>query len=104
MQKIPFPNSRFNVAIATGVFEHYPDIISFLAEMRRIVKPRGIIAFAAPCTKQIRGFRHSKKTIIACLKKIDLKQKRLFKFLSYYTENDRRPIYYWGVIAVNSHK
>lgn len=101
IQKTPFKDSLFDAAILTAALEHYSDINPFVAEIQRIVKPKGIIAFTTACT-QIKGlFRHSKKIIEVSLRKLGLKQKESFKILSHY-EYGRKPIYFWVVIVSNT--
>lgn len=45
---IPFPECSFDCAIATEVFEHAPDLQRLLVEIRRVVRPGGIVFFTTP--------------------------------------------------------
>jgi SAM-dependent methyltransferase len=45
---IPFPDQSFDSVIATEVFEHVPDIDLLLREIRRIMRPKGVLFFTTP--------------------------------------------------------
>ena len=45
---IPFPNQSFDTAIATEVFEHVHDIGLLLREVRRVLRPGGVLFFTTP--------------------------------------------------------
>jgi SAM-dependent methyltransferase len=45
---IPFPDRSFDSALATEVFEHVPDIDLLLGEIRRVLRPGGILFFTTP--------------------------------------------------------
>lgn len=44
---IPFEDARFDVAICSQVYEHVPDPRRMIAEMHRVLRPGGIVYFAA---------------------------------------------------------
>jgi SAM-dependent methyltransferase len=45
---IPLPDESFDCALATEVFEHVPDLVSLLREIRRVLKPGGKLFFTTP--------------------------------------------------------
>jgi SAM-dependent methyltransferase len=47
-EEIPFPDSHFDVVLATSVFEHDPQFWRTLEKMARVVKPTGLIYICAP--------------------------------------------------------
>ena len=44
----PFADSEFDMAVSNHVAEHVPDLMAFIAELHRIVKPGGRIRLLAP--------------------------------------------------------
>jgi SAM-dependent methyltransferase len=44
---MPFPNDSFDVVVANHVYEHVPDPVRLVAEMRRVLRPNGVIYFSA---------------------------------------------------------
>ncbi len=46
--RIPYPDSTFDVVISNQVFEHVPDLDAVLDEIRRVLKPGGILLFLFP--------------------------------------------------------
>jgi len=46
--RIPFADATFDVVISNQVFEHVPDLESVLSEIRRVLKPGGILLFLFP--------------------------------------------------------
>lgn len=47
-KKIPLPDASIDCAMATEVLEHCPDPILVLREVRRVLKPGGLIFFTVP--------------------------------------------------------
>lgn len=47
-RRIPFPDGRFDVVLATEVLEHVPDTRAFLEEIHRVLKPGGSIVMTTP--------------------------------------------------------
>lgn|SRR5262245_36263183 len=47
-QRIPFPDKQFDVVVANQVFEHLEDIDGPLAEIHRVLKPRGLFINCFP--------------------------------------------------------
>jgi ubiquinone/menaquinone biosynthesis C-methylase UbiE len=64
-QKTPFKNNYFDVIICIGLIE-YVDLNRCISEIKRLVKPGGIIIIQ---TKDSRGFRHKLYQIYCKIKK-----------------------------------
>jgi SAM-dependent methyltransferase len=47
-RRMPFDNASFDCALATEVFEHAPDARALLDEIRRVLKPGGVLCFTTP--------------------------------------------------------
>ena len=45
---MPIPDESFDCVLATEVFEHVPDIDCLLREIKRVLKPEGVIYFTTP--------------------------------------------------------
>jgi SAM-dependent methyltransferase len=48
VEKAGFPNHRFDVVTLFDVLEHVPDMETFLVEVRRILKPGGLLVVQSP--------------------------------------------------------
>jgi 2-polyprenyl-3-methyl-5-hydroxy-6-metoxy-1,4-benzoquinol methylase len=48
VEKVGFPSNGFDVVTLFDVLEHVPDIETFLAEVRRILKPGGLLVVQSP--------------------------------------------------------
>lgn len=48
VEKVGFPSHGFDVVTLFDVLEHVPDIETFLAEVRRILKPGGLLVVQSP--------------------------------------------------------
>lgn len=48
VRSLPFPDDSFDCAVAFEIIEHFKDQRSFLAELRRVVKPGGTIIISTP--------------------------------------------------------
>ena len=46
--RIPHPDAAFDLVISNQVFEHVPDLDAVLDEIRRVLKPGGILLFLFP--------------------------------------------------------
>jgi ubiquinone/menaquinone biosynthesis C-methylase UbiE len=46
--QLPFRNECFAGAISNSVLEHIPDVDKVLMELRRVLKPQGLLAFSVP--------------------------------------------------------
>lgn len=46
--KMPFDDNSFDVALATEVFEHCPNVAIVLDEIYRVLKPEGLLLFTVP--------------------------------------------------------
>lgn len=44
----PFPDSEFDLIVASHVIEHVPDVMGFMTELYRIAKPNGRLRIATP--------------------------------------------------------
>jgi ubiquinone/menaquinone biosynthesis C-methylase UbiE len=42
--KLPFEDARFDAVVSTQVYEYVPDIAGALAEVRRVLRPGGLVA------------------------------------------------------------
>jgi ubiquinone/menaquinone biosynthesis C-methylase UbiE len=47
-EKLPFPNSYFDAAVATAIIEHVPHPGQFVEEIQRVLKPGGICIVTTP--------------------------------------------------------
>jgi SAM-dependent methyltransferase len=45
---LPFPDAAFDAVITAEVLEHIPDDVGALAELRRVVRPGGLVAVTVP--------------------------------------------------------
>ena len=45
---LPFADDTFNKVVCSEVLEHIPDYTAFLREIRRVVRPDGIVAISVP--------------------------------------------------------
>jgi SAM-dependent methyltransferase len=64
--RLPYPDQCFDRVICAEVLEHLPDYQGALAEMRRVLKPGGLLAISVPrfgpewiCWKLARGYRET---------------------------------------------
>jgi SAM-dependent methyltransferase len=64
--RLPYPDHCFDRIICAEVLEHLPDYQGALAEMRRVLKPGGLLAISVPrfgpewiCWKLARGYRET---------------------------------------------
>ena len=48
IQEIDFPDNSFDVAVATAVMEHVPEPERVMREVKRLLRPGGIIVVTAP--------------------------------------------------------
>src|SRR3954447_9514317 len=44
----PFPDNEFDSVVANHVIEHVPDVMAFVTELHRVVKPGGRIRLLTP--------------------------------------------------------
>ena len=44
----PFPDSEFDLVVSNHVVEHVPDVMAFISELHRVVKPGGRIKLLCP--------------------------------------------------------
>lgn len=50
--KFPYKSNFFDLCVCFDVLEHVPDVPTFMAETRRVLKKGGVIFFAVPCEGQ----------------------------------------------------
>jgi ubiquinone/menaquinone biosynthesis C-methylase UbiE len=48
LDDLPFPDNTFQVALASHVLEHVPDLFKTLREIRRVLVPRGLLIAWVP--------------------------------------------------------
>lgn len=48
IQQLTWPDESFDVCTSTEVFEHVPDDMKGFAEVRRVLRPNGIVIFTVP--------------------------------------------------------
>lgn len=48
LEKLPFGDSSFDKACCLNAFHHVPDAIGALREIRRVLKPNGVVLFSEP--------------------------------------------------------
>lgn len=53
-QGIPFPDAYFDAVISNQVFEHVPDLHTVLTEIRRVLKPGGLLLSLFPDKRVLR--------------------------------------------------
>jgi ubiquinone/menaquinone biosynthesis C-methylase UbiE len=53
--RLPFTDSDFDAAVCLNVLQHVADTQSLLSELRRVLKPRGVIAIAVPWYGRVKG-------------------------------------------------
>jgi len=49
IQEIPFQENTFDVIYASHILEHSTDIAKAFSEIKRVLKPEGVLLFAVPC-------------------------------------------------------
>jgi len=48
LYELPFPNASFDFAFAHALFEHLKEPLQALVEIRRVLKPGGLVALRSP--------------------------------------------------------
>lgn len=61
LNNIPFPNTYFDIITCYDVLEHSVDLHNNLSELRRVLKPNGLILVQAPNYKSIMAYITGKK-------------------------------------------
>jgi len=101
MGRTPFKDSSFDASLCTTALEHFPDIRPYLLEMKRIVKPNGIIAFTV-AHSQIRGLnRVPRKELVQILADCKIKEIEILKIFSHFDQGEDS-IYFWSTIGNNT--
>ncbi len=54
--RLPFKDAAFDKVICTNSFHHYPDHFLALCEMRRVLKPRGLLVLVDPRRDHLFGW------------------------------------------------
>jgi len=49
LESLPWPENSFDIVYASLILEHCQDIVKTFDEIRRVLKPTGILLFAVPC-------------------------------------------------------
>lgn len=52
VQRLTYTNGSFDLVTHTEVMEHVPDDLSAFAELRRVLKPKGLMLFTVPFSGQ----------------------------------------------------
>lgn len=55
LHEIPQPDARYDAIINTQVLEHVPEPVSVLLELRRVLKPGGVLLLSVPLTAPLHG-------------------------------------------------
>lgn len=68
-RELPFPDKFFDAVVSFEVIEHVKDPHRFLQEIKRVIKPGGIVILSTPdhSVSAAMGIRHSKKLHISPL-------------------------------------
>jgi 2-polyprenyl-3-methyl-5-hydroxy-6-metoxy-1,4-benzoquinol methylase len=53
LENVAYPEARFDVVTLWDVLEHVPDIDGFLNEVRRVLKPGGLLALQSPNIRSV---------------------------------------------------
>ncbi len=103
IRSLPFQDDSFDVALCVAALENYADPSPIIAEMKRIVKDQGLLAFTV-CLSPMDGCHQtSEKEIDRMLESLALRKQSSFEFVSHYEyANEERPIIYLGVICLNT--
>ena len=85
--QLPFSNHSFDLIIIQDVIEHLSEVTNFYIEIKRVLKPNGIIYLSTPNKFSIFNFisdPHFGLPIISTLKRESIKK----YFLKYFRKND----------------
>ena len=90
VKKLPFKDNSFDLVVSLDVLEHIKDDKKLLKEMKRVVKPKGIILVTVPAYQWLYSYwdkmlshfrRYSKRD----LRKLGNQVKLTMTFISYYS-------------------
>ena len=89
-KKLPFKNNSFDLVVSLDVLEHVKDDVGLLKEMRRVVKPQGIILITVPAYQWLYSYwdkmlGHFKRYSRGDLEKLSLQVKLKPVFVSFYS-------------------
>lgn len=103
IRSLPHETNSFDAALCTAALENYEDPSAIIAEMSRVVKPGGTVAFTV-CLSPMDGCHTtSKEKVSFLLDALKLRTLRSFDFVSHYEYGrTERPIIYLGTICFNS--
>lgn len=85
--QLPFANNSFDLIIIQDVIEHLPDIDSFIAEVKRVLRSNGFIYLSTPNKYSIFNFiadPHFGIPVVSILKRKSIKK----YFLKYFRKDD----------------
>lgn len=91
---IKFPNKYFDVINCTHIYEHVPDSTKLLREIHRVLKPNGVVFFAAGNRLNFMEPHYHLPLLSVIPKWLANKYIRLFKKADFYYENH---LTYWGL-------
>ncbi len=60
LAEMNYPDARFDIIVGMHVLEHVQHLDTFIAEVRRVLKPRGRAFFIVPCISHWRAVRAGK--------------------------------------------
>jgi ubiquinone/menaquinone biosynthesis C-methylase UbiE len=103
IRELPFENNFFDSALCTAALENYQDPSPIVAEMSRVVRPGGIVAFTV-CVSPMDGCHTTNKEAVeSFLLPLGLRTLKSFEFTSHFEYGKaERPINYLGTICLNS--
>ena len=103
IRSLPFESNSFDTALCTAALENYRDPSPIVAEMSRVVRPGGIVAFTV-CVSPMDGCHTTNKEAVdSFLSPLGLRTLESFEFISHYEYGKiERPIRYLGTICLNA--
>ena len=89
-KKLPFKDTSFDLVVSLDVLEHIKDDQKLMQEMKRVVKPGGLIVVTVPAYQWLYSYwdkmlGHFRRYLKGDLEKLCLKVKLKLVFISYYS-------------------